>query len=124
MFNITARSCLLSLLVLATPAPATGQAPKGPVLGPRLLYYPVRCLEGEPCRITCYLNGQQVLDKGSIATNDEINLVMNAGTRDELSRQWLEIKSRDGRKVQTLLLTADTFCNLQNLSIDPLRVKS
>ena len=88
-------------------------------LGPRLLDYPIECLEPRGCRIECYQNGVQVVSRGGIGQQDEIRLVASAGVSDEITPRWIEIRPFNNSNVQTLLLTRDSFCDLKSLTISP-----
>ena len=83
-----------------------------------LLHYPLRCHDAGACRVACYQNGVRIIDRGNISANDRLSLVVNAGLSEEIVRQWLEIRDAKGG-VQTILLTRDTACDLQSLSLDP-----
>jgi hypothetical protein len=114
-------SAATTTLLLATTLSAQDNPRRGLpgsiALGPRLLDYPMECVEPRGCRVECYQNGVQVLSRAGIGQQDEIRLVASAGVSDEITPRWIEIRAFNNGDVQTLLLTRDSFCDLKSLVI-------
>ena len=89
------------------------------LFGPKLLYYPLECHNLRGCRIECYQNGTVVASRLSIAQNDTVSLVVNAGISDEVIPRWIEIRAFEESRNQTILLSPNTTCDLQSLTIGP-----
>ncbi len=117
--NVGAFVLGICALLLATSPADAAEKPVGPAFGPRLLHYPLQCHDERLCRIACFQNGVKVAERRSISKDDVLNLVVNAGLSEEIVRQWIEIRAADGKDVQTILLTKDTVCDLQSLSLKP-----
>lgn len=118
--------CLTALLapgVSAQPGSLARELPRelaGSIaLGPRLLDYPMECTAARGCRIECFQSGVQVASRTGIGAQDEVRLIASAGDSDEVIPRWIEIRPFNGIDVQTLLLTADTFCDLKSLILSP-----
>jgi hypothetical protein len=116
-------AALLAPAALAQSAAPARELPRelsGSVaLGPRLLDYPMECVDPRGCRIECYQHGVKVLSRTGIGLQDELRLIASAGVSDEVIPRWIEIRTFNGNDVQTLLLTADTFCDLKSLVLSP-----
>jgi len=110
-------------LLLAASLPAQDEPrrslPGSIALGPRLLHYPMECVEPRGCRIECYQHGVQIISRSGIGQQDEIRLVASAGVSDEITPRWIEIHPFNDSNVQTLMLTPDSFCDLKSLVISP-----
>jgi len=120
---VRAAAALLAGALLAGIAAAEDAAEReraaGISLGPRLLDYPVECVDPRGCRIECFQDGVKVLSRGQIALQDELRLIASTSTRDEITPRWIEIRPFSGNDVQTLLLSAGTVCDLRSLVISP-----
>jgi hypothetical protein len=121
---VTRLPALAALVVLGVPAGAHAEQQDRPAsgavgFGPRLLEYPVECVDPRGCRIECYQNGVKVLTRVGIGLQDEVRLLASAGEPDEIVPRWFEIRPFDGNDVQTLILSPDTFCDLKALVISP-----
>lgn len=95
------------------------ELPGSIALGPRLLDYPMDCVDPRGCRIECFQNGVKVASRTGIGAQDEVRLIASAGLSDEVIPRWIEIRPFSGNDVQTLLLTSDTFCDLASLVLSP-----
>ena len=103
-------------------SPSTNPLARSPdsiALGPRLLDYPMECVEPRGCRIECFQNGVKVLSRGSIGQQDEIRLIASGGDGEEMTPRWIEVRPFSGDGVQTLMLSPDSFCDLKSLVISP-----
>ena len=115
---------MLPLSVLAISVGSTetaAQSAGNPTFGPRLFHYPMQCKNKGGCRIACYQHGTAVIVRDDITPTDKLRLVVNSRLRDERVPRWIVVRSRDGTKVQTILLSDSTVCDLQSLSIDSLQ---
>lgn len=115
-FLAAATTLLLTAALPAQDSPRR-DLPGSIALGPRLLDYPMECVEPRGCRIECYQNGVQIINRAGIGQQDEIRMVASAGVSDEITPRWIEIRPFNEGNVQTLLLTSDSFCDLKSLVI-------
>ncbi len=122
---MTRRGAAALALALLVPGGAGAQdtAPRGLpgdiALGPRLLEYPIECLDPRGCRIECFQNGTKIATRPTIGVQDEVKLVAAAKADAEVIPRWIEIRPFSGTDVQTLLLSPDTVCDLKSLVISP-----
>ena len=96
---------------------------KGRTFGPRLLQYPLTCHEKNGCEVACFQAGIKIVSRNNISPDDRVVLIVGAGVSDEIAPRWLEIQAGDRTHAQTILLTQDTACDLQSLTINPLQLK-
>jgi UDP-N-acetylglucosamine enolpyruvyl transferase len=119
----THRVATLVALLWAASTTAQGEMrrglPGGIALGPRLLDYPMECVGPGGCQIECFQHGVKVVSRTGIGQQDGIRLVASAGAAGNVTPRWIEIRSSGDDGVQTLLLTADSFCDLNGLLISP-----
>ena len=82
-----------------------------------LLRFPLECQDLRGCRIDCFQNGVAVMSRSGINQHDSVQLVASPGSADLGTPRWIEIRPFNNSRVQTLLLTDETVCDLQGLII-------
>ena len=118
---------VLALLAGGVPAQQQPRAADGAarglpgdvVLGPRLLDYPVECVDQRGCRIECFQNGVKIVARGNIGIQDDVRLIASTGNAEDVVPRWIEVRPFNGSDVETLLLSPATFCDLKSLVISP-----
>ena len=98
-------------------APAAAGAP--PLDMPRLTRYALESLDVRGCRIECFQNGSSIISRSAISQHDSLNLFLGGRPGATTAPRWLEIRPFNTSKVQTVLLSPDTACNLRGLTIQP-----
>jgi hypothetical protein len=88
-------------------------------LGPRLLEYRIDCARSDSCRVQCFQHGLKIFDHAGIQPDDQLFMLASTSTQDEIVPRWLEIRPADGKPAQSILLSHDTACDLQSLTISP-----
>jgi len=113
---------LLALLVAAGISHAAGRSGRPvaetPLLGPRLLHYPLKCHAGERCQVECFQGGRVILTRIRLEPADSVRLVLSEGLSERLVPLWIVIRPRAGG-VRTVLLPGDALCDLQGLTVEP-----
>jgi len=126
---VTYRSAWILSLVIVTSgvvAPSAEAAKRNgtlvdePLVGARLLHYPLKCHSGERCEIECYQGGRIVVSRTRLNPDDAASLVMTDGFSDRLQPLWLELRPASGGNLRTILLPRDALCDLQGLTVEPL----
>ena len=124
-------ACMATWLALAAGTPSAAAQASSPAarqqqrpsatlrLGPRLLEYRIECTNPDSCRVQCFQHGVKVFDHAGIKKNDRLHLLASTGAEDEIIPRWIEIRPANGKPAHSILLSSDTACDLQSLTILP-----
>ena len=88
-------------------------------IGPRLIEYPIECIDSRACEVRCHQHGVEVFKRAHILQTEQVRMLASTNADGEIIPRWLEIRAAAGGDTRTVLLSRDTSCDLQALVISP-----
>jgi len=67
--------------------------------------------------VQCFQHGVKVFDHAGIKQDDRLHMLASTSSQDEIIPRWIEIRPANGKPAQSILLSSDTACDLQSLTI-------